>query len=261
LAPTTPAVVQCDQYAYYNKRIVGSTYTITSLDSPCKKCKPNEAEGDSTAALRVCRYAAQSLFTQYNIGIIQQILLVYQTKLFGACTLRSKEYSQQVDNIHLTGALFHLVPEFCHGIGFTQSGSSRTVSCPHVSTLIAPPRTGEHEHPRIEVEVRREKKGRTDLVGVLPRHLPPHLTHAGVNLHEATRSIWMSRMPRKTLGTPMISVTWTTMPSSNFWSWLVNKLDAEKGRHHPPGFRGHGDSQTVGFFPPKTPPHHFQVVH
>ena len=26
---------------------------------------------------------------------------------------------------------------------------------------------------------------------------------------------------------------------------------------HPPGLRGHGDSQTVVFFPPKTPPRHF----
>jgi hypothetical protein len=26
------------------------------------------------------------------------------------------------------------------------------------------------------------------------------LTHAGVNLHEAARSIWMSRMPTKTFG-------------------------------------------------------------
>ena len=76
----------------------------------------NEAEGDSTAALRVCRYATQSLFTQDDISIIQHILLVYQTKSFGACTLRSKEYSQQVANIHLTGALFHLVPEFYPGI-------------------------------------------------------------------------------------------------------------------------------------------------
>jgi hypothetical protein len=91
----------------------------------CKKCKPNEAEGDSTAALRVCRYATQSLFTQDDIGIIQQILLVYETKLFGACTLRSEEYSQQVDNIHLTRALFHLVPEFCPGIVVRSAHVSR----------------------------------------------------------------------------------------------------------------------------------------
>ena len=55
-----------------------------------------------------------------------------------------------------------------------KSQSSRTVSIPHVSTSIAPPRTGEHDCPRIEAEVQREKnQGHPDLIGVLPRHLHP----------------------------------------------------------------------------------------
>jgi hypothetical protein len=42
---------------------------------------------------------------------------------------------------------------------------------------------------------------------------------------------------------------------------LLRYVPGKAGRRlahaHPPGLRGHGDSQTVVFFPPKTPPRHF----